>query len=216
MPASTEISTLTISATPIPASTEISTVTLSATPLPAVTETTTTTTTATISASASAGASCPTGDVVANPSFENVLAGSWTVFASSLDTTIDNGVTGGASGTAKALRVRITATNANLPQRIVQAISVCPGTTYQFSGQNKRATTAGNISLIAFVVTSAGTTQLAGGVVTAATWTAMPLANSGTFTAMSTSALLYLEVTFTSGTGQAKEVDIDEIHLTPI
>jgi len=125
LPASTVVQTVVETLPPLAASTvtvietapplAASTITETSTPLPAVVVTSTITT--------SAAASCPTGNVVVNGDFEQSLAGNWVALPAG-EALVDRSNQAGEGGSTFGFRVRIASTNANLPQRVVQAVNV--------------------------------------------------------------------------------------------
>jgi hypothetical protein len=116
-------------------------------------------------------------------------------------------------GSTFALRPRIDATNSNLPQRLVQAVTLCPGTTYQVSFQARRTTTAGGASVVAYI----NDVALAGGVVASSSFTPAVTIGSEQFSlASGSTAILKIEFSYQSGSGSAKEVQIDNVAITPV
>jgi hypothetical protein len=100
-----------------------------------------------------------------------------------------------------------------LPQRLVQAVTLCPGTTYQVSFQARRVTTAGIVSAVAYI----NDVALAGGVVASTSFTPVGTIGSGQFSlASGSTAILKIEFSYQSGIGSAKKVQIDNVAITPV
>ncbi|KAK6538415.1 hypothetical protein TWF694_011291 [Orbilia ellipsospora] len=167
------------------------------------TESTTTTTTSTTSVAA-----CPTGNPIVNGGFESFLPGTWSILSSG-DGNYERTNSAASSGSF-AFRARIAATNANLPQRIIQAITICPGANYQVSFMARRATTAGNVAAALYI----NDTLLAGGTITASSFQPAPVVNGGIFSSTVNSVIVRMEFTYSGGTNQAKEILVDDIVLT--
>lgn len=169
----------------------------------------TVTVTATATPSAGAGSCSPSANAIVNGDFETPLAGTWSV----LTTGTVNLERVNVPGSTFALRPRIDATNSNLPQRLVQAVTLCPGTTYQVSFQARRTTTAGSASVVAYI----NDVALAGGVVASSSFTPAVTIGSEQFSlASGSTAILKIEFSYQSGSGSAKEVQIDNVAITPV
>lgn len=175
--------------------------------LPASTVTTTTTTTATLAPSTTTITSCPTGDPIRNGGFESALPGSWTVLTAGDADVSRIAVTGGY-----ALGARINSGNANLPQRAIQAVSICPGVNYQVSFSARRVTTVGVVSATLYV----NDTPLAGGVVTSTAFTNVFVINGGIFSSTAGVVTVRLEFTYSGNPGSSKEVQVDNVVFTPL
>jgi hypothetical protein len=115
------------------------------------------------------------------------------------------------SASSSAVRSRVNTGN-SLPQRLVQAITLCPGTPYQVSFQARRVTTSGTVSATAYV----NDVALAGGVVTATSFTSVAVVGSGIFSTTASSVILRIEFTYSGGTGSAKEIQVDNVAITPV
>jgi hypothetical protein len=195
-------------------------VTVTATPLPASTVTVTETSTATPTSPGGFQCSATSGsNAIMNPGFENTLSGSWVSFTSSPGDIAERQALG-ADGSSFSFRSRISSTNSNTPQRLLQSVSLCPGTTYRLTFQARRATTAGSISVIGYAgVAGTAASPLVGGLVSSSVFQSAPEI-LGTITVPSgsapVSALVYLDITFSGGTGSAKEVAIDNVNLVVV
>jgi hypothetical protein len=212
LPAITEtLPAVTLPAVTLPAETE--TLPAITETLPAVTETLSATTvtlpaeTITETATQTAGASCPTGNPVVNAGFESPLPGSWVVLTSGDADVSRIAVSGGF-----ALGSRINSGNPNLPQRILQAVNICPGTTYQIGFSARRVTTTGTVSAVLYV----NDTPLAGGVITSTAFTSAFVVNGGMFSSTSKTVLVRIEFTYSGSSGSAKEVQVDNVTFTPV
>jgi hypothetical protein len=116
-----------------------------------------------------------------------------------------------STGSSFALRAR--STTGNLQQRIVQAVSLCPGTTYRVSFQARRITSTGSVTAVAYI----NEVAVAGGLVTSPSFTSVPIINGGVFSLTSrNTAVLRIEVTYSGTTTAAKEVFIDNVAITPV
>jgi hypothetical protein len=197
-------------------------VTVTATPLPASTVTVTETSTTTATPTSPGGFQCSAtsgSNAIMNPGFENTLSGSWVSFTSSPGDIAERQALG-ADGSSFSFRSRISSTNSNTPQRLLQSVSLCPGTTYRLTFQARRATTAGSISVIGYAgVAGTAASPLVGGLVSSSVFQSAPEI-LGTITVPSgsapVSALVYLDITFSGGTGSAKEVAIDNVNLVVV
>ncbi|KAF2993853.1 hypothetical protein E8E13_000288 [Curvularia kusanoi] len=152
-------------------------------------------------------ASCPTGNSIINGGFDNPLPGTWVALTSG-----DADVSRVAVAGGFAARGRINTSNANLPQRIEQAVSICSGVNYQVGFLARRTTSAGTVSAVLYV----DDTPLAGGTVTSTAFTTVASVNGGTFLSVRNTALVRIEFTYSGGFGSAKEVQIDDVFLTPV
>ena len=168
----------------------------------------TVTVTATATPTAGAGSCSPSANAVVNGDFETSLPGTWSVLTAG-DATLDR-VTG--SGSSTTFRSRIASTNSNLPQRLIQAITVCPGTLYKVSFQARRSTTAGMVSAVAYI----NDVAQAGGAITTSSFTSVAAVGSGIFSTTASSVILRIEFTYSGGTGSAKEIQVDNVAITPV
>jgi hypothetical protein len=184
--------------------------------LPAVTETLPATTvtlpaeTVTATATQTAGASCPTGDPIVNGGFESGLAGNWVVLSSG-DSNVERAPGSSASGTA-SLRSRINAGNPNLPQRIVQAVTVCPGVNYQVGFSARRITATGTVSAVLYV----NEVPMAGGAITSSSFTNVSPIGGAVFSTTRNTVLVRIEFTYSGSVVTNKEVLVDNVTITPI
>jgi hypothetical protein len=153
-----------------------------------------------------AGASCPTGDPIVNGGFESALAGSWIVLNSGDASVSRVAISGGFAASS-----RINAGNANLPQRIVQAVNVCPGLNYLVGFSARRVTSTGIVSAVLYV----DDTPLAGGTITSTAFTNVFAINGGVFSSMKNTVLVRIEFTYSGSIGSSKEVQIDNVTFTP-
>ncbi|KAH8710167.1 hypothetical protein GQ44DRAFT_763117 [Phaeosphaeriaceae sp. PMI808] len=111
--------------------------------------------------------------------------------------------------------------NPNLPQRIVQPILLCPGSTYALSFQARKNLSLDTVSVIGSVQTGGeGLVQMAGGAITGTLlYGGVPsignlAAPAGTG---AVAGVIVIEATFgPAGTLGAKEVFIDEVVLTKV
>ncbi|KAH7402807.1 hypothetical protein BKA66DRAFT_604346 [Pyrenochaeta sp. MPI-SDFR-AT-0127] len=163
---------------------------------------------------ASPAVKCPTGSPVVNGGFEAAAIAPWTLLSAGSGTF--GRAAGGASGSSNSYRFAIDATNPNLPQRLIQPVLLCPGSTYTLAAQTRRTLGVGTIVVTGGIQFGSGTfVQLVGSTVTSIGFT--PAAFLTTLTVPSGKALvagiLVFEVTFYGATG-AKEVFIDEVTLT--
>ena len=165
-------------------------------------------TTESVATSTISVASCPTGNPVLNGGFESSLLGTWSILPAG-DASLDRISAASDTGTY-ALRARIATTNTNLPQRVIQAITVCPGANYRVSFNARKTTTAGNVAAVLYINDIA----LAGGTITSTVFQAAPAIGAGVFSTTSNSVILRLEFSYSGSTGTAKEVQVDDVVLT--
>jgi len=151
---------------------------------------------------------CPAGNPIINGDFEGSLTGTWSVLEAG-DADVDRIAVGGAQG--YALRARINSGNGNLPQRIVQSVTVCPGANYKVSFKARKTTTSGSVYATLYVNDS----QQAGGLITASSFTSVATIGSGIFSTTSNSVTVRIEFTY-GGSGGSKEVQVDDIVLTKL
>jgi hypothetical protein len=125
-------------------------------------------------------------------------------------------IAGGAFLSGFSHRFTIDATNANLPQHIVQPIVLCPNSTYTLSFNMRRTTSVGTISVFGSVQAGSGSlVQMAGGTVGSTLFAGAP--NFATFSVPvggdAVSGVIIIKAGFSGVTG-AKEVYVDEVSLT--
>jgi hypothetical protein len=127
-------------------------------------------------------------------------------------------INGGSGLSGFAYKFTLDAANPNLPQRLVQPLSLCPGSTYTMSFNSRQSIATGSVSIIGSVQVGSGSlVQMAGGTVTGSTFYAAAGSISNLVVAAGSvpvAAVLIIEATFgPSGTGGAKEAYIDEVYL---
>jgi hypothetical protein len=129
-------------------------------------------------------------------------------------------VTGGASLSGFAYKFSIDAANPNLPQRLIQPVTLCSNSTYSLSFKMRQTTVVGTISVIGSMQAGAGArVQMAGGLVPSSLYVVatgignlvVPVGTGAV------AAVVVIEALFGPvGTLAAKEVYVDEIVLTKI
>jgi hypothetical protein len=77
--------------------------------------------------------------------------------------------------------------------------------------QARRVTSSGTISAVAYV----NDVALAGGVVAATSFTSVATINGGYFSTTASTAILRIEFTYSGSSGVAKEVQVDNVAITP-
>ncbi|KAH3910881.1 hypothetical protein HBH56_137550 [Parastagonospora nodorum] len=202
---------VTSTVTPAPITSTITTTFTTNPALLALATTLTTTTTTTVTSTYT----CPTNQAVGNPSFEPSSLSPWIQLSAG---TVTSGRINGGSGLSSfAYKFTIDSANPNLPQRIVQPISLCPGSTYSMSFNSRQSTATGSISVIGSVQVGSGAlVQMAGGQVTGG----LTYAAAGSVASLSVpagqvpvAAVVIMEATFSGSLG-VKEAYIDEVYLT--
>jgi hypothetical protein len=148
------------------------------------------------------------------PSFEPSSLSPWIQLSAG---TVSSGRINGGSGLSSfAYKFTIDSANPNLPQRIVQPISLCPGSTYSMSFNSRQSTATGSISVIGSVQVGSGAfVQMAGGQVAGGlTYAAAASVASLSVPAgqVPVAAVVIMEATFSGSLG-AKEAYIDEVYL---
>lgn len=209
IPGEEEIVTVTIPTTvTIPGEEEIITVTVPTTIAgePATTTLEIPAETVTSVVTATANAACPTGNPVISGNFESGLEPAWAVFSSSTGVTFRRALDDTAPDGPAVLQMN---TGVAGVIRALQAVAVCPGSTYEVSfsyrtGQGRPA-----------MYLSVDGARLAGGDALGSptnSWAQAPGVASGRFYARSSSVLLLLEVTFNGFTATM----VDNIKFTKI
>ncbi|KAI1954139.1 hypothetical protein LOZ57_000489 [Ophidiomyces ophidiicola] len=170
-------------------------------------ETVTNVQTQTVTQTAAVNQACATStglNIVANPGFE--VSGSWVFMPASSDSDVEIAAGGGQEG-ARYLRMRTPGTSSNLGQNVLQSISVCPGRSYKLTFWYKRATSAGTITVRAYL----GSIVVFSGTATSSTW----VEGQGVWTAPNglDSAMLRFEAAFSGGVGSSKEVNLDNVKV---
>ena len=89
---------------------------------------------------------------------------------------------------------------------------MCPGTLYKVSFQARRSTTAGMVSAVAYI----NDVAQAGGAITTSSFTSVAAVGSGIFSTTASSVILRIEFTYSGGTGSAKEIQVDNVVITPV
>lgn len=127
-------------------------------------------------------------------------------------------VAGGSSLCGHADKFSIDAANPNLPQRLIQPVSLCPNSTYSLKFNSRQSIATETISIVGSVqVGTSGSLQMAGGTVTGTTLYVTAGSIGSLIVPAGTGALagvLIIEANFgPSGVLGAKEAYIDEVTL---
>ena len=166
-------------------------------------------------------AACPSGDVVINGDFENALTGNWFVLTAGSANLDRVNVGNSAASGSYVFRSRVNSDGQNLSQRLLQAVTLCPGTTYELNASARRVTSSGTITITGYVqVAGSGPTALVGGSIAATAFTSMMSINGGRIQVpdgtSAVGAVLYFEFNYSGGAGAAKEGQLDAVRLTPV
>lgn len=158
-----------------------------------------------------------------NGGFESALTGNWFVLTAS-SASLDRVMVGASAASGSyVFRSRVNSDGQNLSQRLLQAVTLCPGTTYELAASARRTTSSGTINIngyVQFAGSGRDPTVLVGGNVAATAFTQLQTVNGGRIQVpaggSAVGALLYFEFTYSGGAGAAKEGQLDEVHLTPV
>ncbi|KAL5371694.1 hypothetical protein DPSP01_014073 [Paraphaeosphaeria sporulosa] len=165
---------------------------------------------------------CSRTDAVVNPGFENDLSGNWVVFAAPISNSNSGRFSAGSSANAGSWVFRSTTVTdssaRNQPQRIMQVVTLCPGTTYQLSAQAKYVNNDGKTYVNGYVqLQGRAATRLIGGQLASNAFTSLgtgsvvvPAGSSAV------SAVVYFEFTYEGDDSKQKVTWLDEVHLTPL
>jgi hypothetical protein len=149
-------------------------------------------------------------------SFESSSLSPWIPLSAGVVTS--GRVAGGSSLSGYAYKFSIDAANPNLPQRLIQPVSLCPNSTYSLKFNSRQSIATGTVSIVGSVqVGTSALLQLAGRAVTGTTLYAAASSTGNMVVPAGTGAVagvLIIEATFgPSGVLGAKEAYIDEVTL---
>lgn len=87
---------------------------------------------------------------------------------------------------------------------------MCPNVNYRVSFDARRLTSAGLVNAVLYV----NDVPLAGGTITATTFTPVSVINSGIFSTTANSIVVRIEFTYSGAAASPKEVQVDNVAFT--